>query len=186
MTGRDRLLLGHSPIGPFENHLARLAGEARTLQKHAQRHAGPFGIADGPQLPLGAGHLRHEKHATVAGTFQSGDVRFRRHRPQLIVRERQRILDGPVDPQSIGSHVHLRRREMTADIEELGRRQKRVELIERTLKIHRFLLPNDHPRRRELRHRGHVVLHSTGRLTILRTGVNPRELQNGLTPSHYR
>jgi hypothetical protein len=131
------------PIGPLEHDLAGVVFQAGALQQVRQGHARPFGVADGAQLPLCPRDLWDEKDSTVPCALQRGVPRLGRQVAQLLVAQRKGIPDGAADVQPVRVDLEPRRGEMTADVEQLGRRQVRVHLVEGSLQVDRLLLSND-------------------------------------------
>jgi hypothetical protein len=50
------------------------------------------------------------------------------------------VADRPADPQLVSGNLQIGRRKMTADVEQVGRGQKGVNLIDDSLEIDRFFL----------------------------------------------
>src|SRR5205807_9649528 len=68
--------------------------------------------------------------------------------------------DRAIGAQSVARAIQIRRREMTAYVEQLRRGQVRVQPVERRLEIPRLLLPDDQTCRRMLVHRGPLFCRS--------------------------
>jgi hypothetical protein len=84
--------------------------------------------------------LWDKEDATITCALQNRDPRLGRHVSQFLVAQRKRIPDRAIDAQFIRGGIQLRGREMTADVEELRRSEKRVNLIEWSFQIFWLLL----------------------------------------------
>jgi hypothetical protein len=142
-AGRNRLFARDPPIGAFQHDLASALVQARALQQGAQGHAGPFGIADRAQFPLGAFNRGHQKDPAVARALHGGYPPFGRQVSQFPIGEGKRTAHRAINGQPVGGGLQLRGREMAADVEPLGRGQEGIQLIEGHFQINRLLLPND-------------------------------------------
>jgi hypothetical protein len=78
---------------------------ASALQQSAQTHTGPVRIADCAQLPPCSFNLGDKEDATIAGAFENGDARFRRHVSQFLVAQGKRIPHRAIDPQLIRGDI---------------------------------------------------------------------------------
>src|SRR6266481_4485567 len=82
--GRYRLFCRGPPISSFEHDLASVFFHASALQQSAQRHTGPFRIADCAELPLCSFQLRGREM-----TAYVEEVRRSEKRVKLIERSLQ-------------------------------------------------------------------------------------------------
>jgi hypothetical protein len=115
---------------------ARSSNADRSTPVHSALPAAPSSHSN-------SARLRDEGHAAVTCALQHEHPPFEWHFAQLTIRQSQRVPDGAVDTEVVGAEVDTWRREMTAHIEQLGRSQIRLDLIERRLEIARLLLSTD-------------------------------------------
>ena len=101
--------------------MAATRPEAGPIEKLQERHAEPFGRADGPQAPLLARDRRLEAGAAVAGALEGDGPDLRRHLDQVRQVQAEVAPDQPADAQAPAGQVQLRDREVVPDVELPGR-----------------------------------------------------------------
>jgi hypothetical protein len=98
------------------------------------------GGANGAEFTLRTLNRGDQKDPAVARALQRRDPGLGRHFPQAAVAQSEWLADRPADPQLVSSNLQIGRRKVTADVEQVGRSQKGVNLIDGGLEIDGFFL----------------------------------------------
>ena len=152
-----RRLRGGGRVVAVGHHVGRGGTRPGEAQNVGEPHAFPYGGAHGAVLPLDAGHLGGIEAAAVARAFEREGLGDLLHPLEVVQPEGERIVHLPVHLEGVLGGVDLRPVVVVPDEEELGRRDVRAQLSERSLEIDGAGTPHDqlflagHGRRRGLR-----------------------------------
>ena len=98
----------HAAVEAGEDDLDGICLHACLCEQGCERRARPLSRADRFKKPRLVLDVRLEQRASVSRAFEGHCERSRRPRLQVVERQRQRLLDEPVDGEPPRAHVDVR------------------------------------------------------------------------------